>query len=210
MSDQYQPDPPESPGRPERVERPEASAPPRIKAGPPLPEWLAKTALYPDEKPEWVRGPRYAPPWERMMTHPLAFLAAIPPAAICLAVGRIIAGEWKLLHPAFGIAAILIVFGSIIVIGFLTAYYTRLVVTDRRLLIIQGQVPIRSWGLGDLPASLLHFGRHAFGGKDAGPRIDLNKLEKMLGGGGDGVVSSDAIIKFGKQLDRIKERPDGA
>jgi len=197
VSDLYQPEPHEQP------------EPRSLRAGPPLPEWLAKALLEPDEKPEWVRGPNYAPPWERALTHPLAFLVALPPAVILVTVGRLLADDWRTLHPAFGVSAILVLIGSILVIAFMTAYYTRLVVTERRLLIIQGQSAIRSWGMGDLPPSLLHFGRQAFDGKDAGPRIDLDKLEKMLGGKSEGVIGSDAIIKFGKQLDRIKgRRPD--
>ena len=38
-------------------------------------------------------GPRFSPPWERVVTHPALFLVALALGAACLGVGRLTAEE---------------------------------------------------------------------------------------------------------------------
>ena len=72
------------------------------------------------------------------------------------------------------------------------------------LFIVQGYEVCRTWGIDDLPRSLLRFSRVGDGGRSR--TVDLDALKTMLGGSSDKIVDSKAILGFGKQLDHIKAR----
>src|SRR5437868_5836762 len=72
----------------------DARDPDRFRLFPPLPPWLARRLLRPDERVTWVRGPRFNPWWERYVTHPALFLLALALGAACLGAARLIAGSW--------------------------------------------------------------------------------------------------------------------
>jgi hypothetical protein len=194
MRDRYE-DRRDDPGPPRRDEGPRDHTPL-------MPGWLARSLLERGEVATWVRGPGSCPWWEPYLTHPLACLVGIPVGAACLTVGRLAVPDWSQLPPAAAVSAILTFFVPLMVVAFLTGHFTRLVVTDRRLLIIQGQTVIRSWGIRQLPRSLVKYVRRE--GEDEAPTIDLDSLQKMLGGKSDGIVDSNTIMSLGKKLDRFK------
>jgi hypothetical protein len=101
-------------------------------------------------------------------------------------------------------AAGLIVIATIIVLGIANGYFTRLVVTNFRLVILQGYEIVRSWKMNDLPRSLLRYARRD--GEDQRPCIDLEAVKNMLGRSSDQFTSAKTILSFGKQLDRIQTR----
>jgi hypothetical protein len=174
---------------------------------PPLPEWLARRHIMPVEHVTWVRGPRLNPWWERHVTHPALFLYAVALGAVCLTVGRLCAASWREMHPLPAVVAVVLFFGSVYVLAAAAAYFTRLVVTDRRLFILQGYEECRSWGLHELPPSLIRFGP---GGAAGGARsVDLDALQTMLGSGSDQFSDSKTILTLGKQLEQIKAKKDG-
>jgi hypothetical protein len=169
---------------------------------PPLPQWLAGRLLKGDERVTWVVGPRFNPAWERYFTHPLLFLAALAVGAIFVGGGGLMAGpEGAMVAALAGGGAVL---GSIFVLGFSSGYFTRLVVTDARLVILQGYEVVRIWGLSDLPFSLLRYRRQADGAESRA--VDLDTLKSMFGGASDKFAESKTILAFGKQLDQIKAR----
>jgi hypothetical protein len=194
MPDRYRPD--EYDDRP--AVEPETVAP--------LPSWLANRLLRDDEKVVWVCGPRHNPGIERVITHPALFLAALVLAASVVGLGVLAVSKLSEFPPLLGIAAIAIVFGSIFVLALSCAYFTRLVVTDRRLLILQGYETVRSWGIDDLPRSLIRYGR--MGERGALPTVDLDAVKTMFGASSGHFAESKDILKFGKQLERIKARED--
>src|SRR5258708_1925323 len=79
---------------------------------PPLPPWLADRFLRAGEKITWVRGPRRNPSWERYLTHPALFLAALALGAAVLGAGRLVAGKWSEMSPLPVLTAGGIVLGS--------------------------------------------------------------------------------------------------
>jgi hypothetical protein len=173
-----------------------------------LPAWLARRLLRPAEEVAWVRGPRFNPAWERYATHPLMFLVALALATLCVTAGRWIAGSWSDMSPLPFAVAIGLVFGSILVLGFASAFFTRLVVTNDRLILLQGYEVCRSWSIDDLPPSLVRYAAH---GDDEGRRtVDLDALQTMLGGS-EQFSERKTIRAFGKHLDGIiareKHRP---
>ena len=174
---------------------------------PPLPTWLARRLLHPDEQVTWVRGPRFNPSWERHVTHVRLFLAALVLGAILSAAGWL----FNELAPGAVLVCILIsiaiVVGSIMVLGLCCGYFTRLVVTNSRVLILQGYEVCRSWGVKQLPRSMLRYGRREDG--ETGPTVDLEAMKAMLGGSPDGYADAKAILAFGKTLGQIKAREDG-
>lgn len=167
-----------------------------------VPAWLARRFLRRDETIRWVRGPRFCPWWERYATHAGLFLVALLLGGLALAIGRLSAESWSAMSPVFGLFAVLIPLASVYVLAIANAYFTRLVVTDLRLLILQGYAVCRSWSIDDLPPALIRYGRQ--GGKDR--IIDLGALSTMLGGSSEHFVEAKTIRALGRHLDQIKAR----
>src|SRR5689334_23175423 len=126
---------------------------------PPLPDWLAHRMLQPDEEITWIVGPRFNPSWERYVTHPLLFLAALAVGVVVLAVGGLLAEGDTPIVLLLGVAAGALVLASIFVLGIASGYFTRLVVTNQRLLIVQGYEVCRTWSINKLPRSLIRYRR---------------------------------------------------
>jgi hypothetical protein len=176
---------------------------------PPLPWWIADRLLRPDEKVDWVYGPKANPPWERYVTHPALFLAALVLGALCFGAGLLVSVKTSEIPMIPCMAAVLVVIGSVFVLAFSNAYFTRLVVTNTRLVVLQGYEVCRSWHIDDLPRSLVRYGRPgAAEDPTLGPSIDLEALQTMLGGASDRFAESKTILAFGKRLDQIKSRED--
>jgi hypothetical protein len=173
---------------------------------PPLPPWLARRLLRREESVTWVVGPKFNPSWERFVTHPLLFLVALTVAVLCLLAGRLIGGDWANVPPFFYLAAGGLIFGTIFVLGFCSGYFTRLVVTNYRLVILQGYEICRSWNIDDLPPSLLRY--RARGTEIESRAIDLDALKTMLGSGSGHFVEAKTILAFSKQLKRINDQRD--
>jgi hypothetical protein len=172
----------------------------------PLPAWLADRLLQPGETITWVRGPRLNPPWERYVTHPALLLAALALGAAAVAAGWEAPGADAETRGALVVAAAGIVLASVFVLGFSSGYFTRLVLTNSRLVILQGYELCRSWGVDELPRSLIRPLRR--GGEDEPPAVDLDAVKRMLGGSSDKFTTSKAILAFGKQLDQITAREE--
>jgi hypothetical protein len=169
---------------------------------PPLPEHLAARLLQPGEAVEWVRGPRRAPSWEKYVTHPLLFLAALALGVVSVAVGAAAGGpKSPELGAGLGVAMALVI-GSIFVLGFFNGHFTRLVVTTERVVIMQGYEVVRSWGLDDLPRSMIRY-RPGAGADERVPSIDLSTVKTMLGGSPDGFADAKTIMAFGKSLNNV-------
>jgi hypothetical protein len=169
----------------------------------PLPSWLARRRLRPGEVVTWVRGPRFSPRWERFVTHPGLFVVALLLALACVGVARALAGSWAQMPLAPPLVAVGLLVGSIYVLAISNAYFTRLVVTNLRVFILQGHELCRSWGLDDLPRSLVRYGRRE--GKEV-RSVDVDALQTMLGGASEHFSDAKTIRAFGKQLDAIQER----
>jgi hypothetical protein len=177
---------------------------------PPLPKWLAGRLLRPGEKIVWVYGPWAHPSWERYITHPSLFPVALVLGGLCVAVGSLLAqiGTLESIAPALsGFLAGSIVLGSIFALGISSGYFTRLVVTNFRLVILQGYEVCRGWSIENLPQSLVRYCMPRGGVRE--PSIDLDTLRILLGGPTDKVADSKSILSFGKQLDNIKPRENG-
>jgi hypothetical protein len=172
-----------------------------------LPVWLARRLLRPGENITWVGGPRLSPPWEEYVTHPALFLLAVALGAVCLGIGRSRAGSWSELPLPFVLAAGGIVLASVFVLGFFSGYFTRLVVTDLRLLIVQGREICRSWDIEELPTSLVRY--RLLAGGERLRAIDLDAMKTLLGSASDKFIESKTILAFGKELERIKARERG-
>jgi hypothetical protein len=171
---------------------------------PPLPSWLASRFLQPDEEVTWVCGPRFNPSWERYVTNPLLFVFALALAvAGWWACWRLLGQEPEVAIP-LALASGAIVLGSIFVLGIFSGYFTRLVVTNSRLLILQGYEMCRSWGINELPRSMLRY-RMSGGGVES-PALDLDAIKNMLGSASDKFAESKTIMAFSKRLDQIKTR----
>jgi hypothetical protein len=173
----------------------------------PLPAWLARRLLRPGEQVTWVRGPRWNPTWECYITHPGLFLAALAIGGALLAAGRLIAGSWSDLPAPTVLAAAVLVFGAVYVLAIANAYFTRLVVTDLRLVIMQGYEVCRSWALDDLPQALVRYDMRRTG--QSRRSVDLTALQTMLGGSTDQFVEGKTIRALSKHLDQIKAREKG-
>jgi hypothetical protein len=165
-----------------------------------LPGWLAERLLREDESVDWVRGPWFNPSWERYVTHPALLLIPLTFGAMGVIVGKRIDEEAT---GAFILAAIGIFVLTIIVLGIANGYFTRLVVTNRRLVILQGYEMCRSWDIDRLPRSLLRYRRY---GDDSSRSIDLDAVKTMLGGSSEKFTDARTILSFGKQLDSITKR----
>src|SRR5262245_4338812 len=174
--------------------------------GSPLPPWLAGRLLRDGETVTWVYGPRLNPPWERYVTHPGLFLFAVALGVFCFAAGSLIVGGQLEAKAAMALAGGAIVLASVFVLGIANGYFTRLVVTDSRLVVLQGYEVCRSWGLDRLPRSLIRY-RMMEGGVES-RSVDLDALKTMLGTASDKFAESKTILAFTQQLDRIKPRED--
>jgi hypothetical protein len=175
----------------------------------PLPLWVARRLLRSDETITWVVGPRFNPAWERYVTHPALFLVALAIGVVLVAVGRLCSESWTVMPPLAIVAVMAgpaLVLGSVFVLGISAAYFTRLVVTNHRLVIIQGYEVCRSWGLNELPPSLVRYGPRRTGDRER--HVDLDALQTMLGNVSDRFADSKTIIAFGKHLDQIKSDKD--
>jgi hypothetical protein len=134
----------------------------------------------------------------------LLFLAALAVGMAVVAVGGLAGGTEGAVVAALAGGAV--VLASIFVLGFASGYFTRLVVTDGRLLILQGYEVVRTWGMDDLPHSLVRYRRRADGAESRA--VDLDTLKSMFGGASDKFAESKTILAFGKQLDQIKSREE--
>ncbi|HWG43510.1 MAG TPA: hypothetical protein VN688_12050 [Gemmataceae bacterium] len=173
---------------------------------PSLPSWLA-ARLSPNEEITWVRGPRFNPSWERYITHPALFVFALGLGIIGGGAGWLIAGPEAEVLVLLAVLAGGIVLASIFVLGISNGYFTRIVATNSRLLILQGYEVCRSWSVDDLPRRLVRY--HQLGGEEKSPAIDLEAVKSMLGGSSDKFADSKSILAFSKQLEQIKSREKG-
>ena len=98
-------------------------------------------------------------------------------------------------------------FAAIVILGLASGYFTRLVATNQRLVIVQGRELCRSWTLDDLPPSMIR--RRMTGDGQRDRTIDLDAVKTLLGGASDGFADAKSILAFGKQLGQIKARDDG-
>src|SRR5262245_37585947 len=169
---------------------------------PPLPVWLARRLLRGGEEVALVRGPRWNPSSERYLTHPLLFLLALALGASWWGMARLVGGAGSPFEAIASLAAGLLVVASIFVLGVASGYFTRLVVTNYRLVILQGYEVCRSWGLDDLPPSLIRYG--PWGREGRSRSVDLDALQTMLGGGSEQFAEAKTILAFSKHLDHIK------
>jgi hypothetical protein len=182
-------------------------APVDIRHHPRLPAWLARSLLRTDEEITWVRGPRFNPWWERYVTHSALVFYALGISVVLVAAGRLSAGSWSEFPPLIGLAAAAIPLGSLFVVGIAAGYFTRLVVTNFRIVIVQGYEVCRSWRIEDLPPSLI---RYKWRGRKSECRtVDLEALQSMLGGPSDQFAAPKKILALGKHLDGIKARENG-
>jgi hypothetical protein len=168
-----------------------------------LPGWLADRLLRDGEKCARVFGPRYNPSWERYVTHPALFLAALAIGAVCFGIGWLTVGPEETLL-LFVLPGAILALASIFVLGLSNGYFTRLVVTNFRLVVLQGYEVCRAWDLDHLPRSLIRFGPKGEKGKDRA--IDLEAVKTLLGGSSDKFAEAKSILAFGKQLEQIKAR----
>lgn len=174
----------------------------------PLPPWLAKRLLRPGESVTWVRGPRFNPSWECYITHPALFLFALVFAANCWGFAWLIAKEgWEIGATISALVGTGIVLGSIFVLGLACGYFTRLVVTDYRLVVLQGYELCRSWSILHLPGSLRRY-RPSPGNEEWRQTVDMDALKTMLGGSSDQFTDSKTILAFAKEIDRMKDREE--
>jgi hypothetical protein len=171
---------------------------------PELPPWLARRVLQRDEQITWIRGPERSPPWECCVTHPLAGFAAMAFGVIVSVSGCVWTESWSGLVslPVLFTWSLFVVY--IIVLGISAGYFTRLIVTNQRVVLIQGFEIIRSWSLDQLPRSLVRFSRNQQGQESR--TVDLQGLQSLLGGVSDQFADAKTLKAFSKQLDRIKAR----
>ncbi len=164
MTDRYSSDPFD----PQPPDFPDDDQPRQLRRHPPLPPWLARKLLQPGEQVVYVAGPRFNPSWEKYVTHPLLFVAALGLGVWSVGLGWLLNGPAPVLLPVGAAAAFVLFFGSIIVLGLANGYFTRLVATNFRLLMLQGYEVYRRWNIDDLPRSLVRYRRMA-GGESTRP-----------------------------------------
>jgi len=176
---------------------------------PPLPTWLAHRLLAAGERVTCVYGPRFNPSWERLVTHPALVLVSLALGAVCVGIGALVAQTNPQALGLGFVAAVGLFVGTVFLLAVCCGYFTRLVVTDFRLFVVQGYELCKSWDLNALPRSLLRF-TLADDGEER-PSIDLDAVRTMLGPSSNQVADSKTILSFGKQLDHIrtceKKRP---
>jgi hypothetical protein len=195
MSDRFHSDPPDfhtDVSRPPEAARQDA----------PLPPWVKSRILRPDEEVTSVRGPRFNPSWEKYVTHIGLFLAALAFAVAVVAIGYLVVGSWDepvVLLPVLVAAGT--VFLSICVLAAFNGFFTRLVVTNQRVLIVQGYEVRKTWKVDDLPPFLVRQQRGRHG--ETSRTVDMDALTSMLGS--DGFTDAKSIWAMGKELDRIRK-----
>jgi hypothetical protein len=170
----------------------------------PLPDYLARRLLRPDEKILWVRGPRKNPGCEPYLTHPVLVLAALTVGATCLGAARLSSESWSAMPAWPMLTAGGMFIAAVYILGIANTYFTRLVVTDARLVIMQGFETCRVWRLDDLPESLVRYDMRR--GARNQRTVDLDALQTMLGGSSAQFADAKTIRTFGKLLDQIKPR----
>lgn len=168
-----------------------------------LPAWLKRHLLFPDEEVAWVRGPRHNPWWERFATHPAHLLAALALGVGLVFLARLLAGSWAMTSAVPILFTVFLAIVSIYVLAIANAYFTRLVVTNFRLFIVQGYEICRRWDINDLPARLLRYSPNPDG--QARATIDLDAVQTLLGGATSPFADARTIRSFGKQLDQIRD-----
>ncbi len=184
-----------------RNDLPDFRLPAFVESSQHLPGWLANRLLRPEERVAWVRGPSFNPSWERYITHPGLFFVAFVVAVVIFRLGQRVGGGD---FPAIAILiAGALVISSIILLGLSNGYFTRLVVTNYRLVILQGHEICRSWSIEKLPPSLVRYGKQ---GENESWTVDLDAVKTMLGGSSDKFTDAKTILNFGKQLDSITIR----
>jgi hypothetical protein len=171
----------------------------------PLPSWLADR-VPPGEDITWVYGPRFNPSWERYVTHPGLFLGALGIGVAGWGVAWSVAWAETELLVVMALVAGILVLGSVFVLGIANGYFTRLVVTNHHLLILQGYEVCRSWSIHRLPRSLIRYVRPGDGPEKLA--VDLDAVKRMLGGSSDKFAPASAILSFGKRVEQIKARED--
>jgi len=171
-----------------------------------FPSWLMKRFLREDEGIEWVYGPALKPWWERYACHPVFIATAVVVAALWLAMGWVKAGDFAKLSiiPVLGPAALVV--GSIFIVGASCGYFTRLVITNHRLLIVQGYELCRQWRVDDLPPWLIRYRR--LPGADVTKTVDLDALRTMIGSSSANVADAKTILALGKHLANIRGPDD--
>jgi hypothetical protein len=184
-----------------RNEEPRRPEPPPLDPGPPLPQWLGSLFLRPQETVTMVRGPRWSPSIEPFLTHPLTIVVALVIGAGLVWLALLIQ------HPAPFFSGLGLGLGTLFVVGFSAGHFTRLVVTNQRLFIVQGREMVRQWRADQLPHHLRRYERRDDGREEA-PTIDLGEVTKMLGTSSDGFADANTILQLGKKIDSFKERPD--
>lgn len=170
--------------------------------GPPLPGHLARRLLRSDEEVVSVNGPRWSPSWEPFLTHPLVVLVGIALAVGAVALGGMVLGWDNLAMGGVGVFALLSSFGSLILVAFMAGWFTRLVITNQRVMIVQGYEVRKTWGLDELPRSLVRQRRNADG--ELTKTVDLERLNTMMGGSSDGFVEAKTIWALSKEIDRSR------
>ncbi len=172
---------------------------------PSLPRWLERRLLYRDEYVTWVRGPASSPSLERYLTHPALALFPLAFGGLCWLGVYLLGKEAPYFFSVMGSIWLLLFLPLLFVVGISCGHFTRLVVTNFRLIIVQGHEVCRSWDVEELPPELTHYSRHGRRGKRS---IDLSAVQDMLGNSSQQFTPAKAILEFGKQLDRIKIRPE--
>jgi hypothetical protein len=165
--------------------------------------------LQPGEEITFMRGPKHNPWWERYLTHPAFILLGV---ALCLFWGYVTwllddSGAWAGVKTFAPLVMIGIMIASVFVLAISCGHFTRLVVTNYRLVILQGYEVCRAWELHKLPRSLLHYSHAA--AEDPRPAVDLEVLQSLLGPASDQIAGAKTILSFGKSLDAIKKREEG-
>jgi hypothetical protein len=173
---------------------------------PRFPAWLAARLLREGENVEWVSGPRAAPRWEPFATHPLFILAAATVAAAWVGLTLHKVGSVQDLPPLPVLGAGAILVGSIFIVGACCGYFTRLIVTNLRLIIVQGHTVRRCLSIDDLPMSLIRYRRVP--GSELTRTVDLDALKTMLGGPSAEVADSKTILALGKKLANIRAQDE--
>ncbi len=177
-------------------------APQYIERLQPLPHWLANRLLRSGERVEWVRGPWFNPSWERYITHPALVFFPLGLVEVGIGLGRSLVEDFTWAYVMF---AVLLFVLTVIVLGIANGYFTRLVITNSRLVILQGYEIVRVWSIDHLPPALLHYGRS---GEESSRIINLDAVKTMLGGASDKFTNAKTILSFGKQLDQITKRDE--
>jgi hypothetical protein len=95
------------------------------------------------------------------------------------------------------------------VVGIACGYFTRLVVTNLRVVVLQGYEICDTWDVDRLPRSLIRQEQRE--GQPAVSSVDLNALNTILGDSSTQFVEAKTILDFAKKLKRLSiEENDGS